>query len=158
MSEVRLARLGPEDWEEFRAVRLASLLDSPRAFGSRHDEWVDAAEERWRGRLTDVALTVVARQDDAAVGVVCGDESPTAVELISMWVAPGSRGTGLSRRLVDEVVAWAGGRAKPVFLMVRDDNVAAIRAYERAGFVDHGVPDDRPGDVPPERRMWHGTA
>ncbi len=32
----------------------------------------------------------------------------------------------------------------------------AIRAYARAGFIDHGVPKDWPDDAPPERRMWHG--
>ena len=42
--------------------------------------------------------------------------------------------------------------------MVRDDNAAAIRAYERAGFTDHGVPEDWPDDEPPERQMWHGDA
>lgn len=41
--------------------------------------------------------------------------------------------------------------------MVRDDNIGAIRAYARAGFIDHGVPEDWPTDAPPERRMWHGA-
>ena len=150
--------IGPDDWEEFRDVRLASLLDAPAAFGARHADWAGADEQRWRDRMSSVPLTVVARSSDGAVGVVCGAEAEDSVELISMWVAPEHRGTGLADRLVAEVVTWARGRGKPTGLDVRDENAAAIRAYERAGFVDHGVPDDRPDDAPRERRMWHGRS
>ena len=46
--DVDVVRLGPEDWREFRDVRLASLADSPEAFGSRYADWVDADEQHWR--------------------------------------------------------------------------------------------------------------
>lgn len=156
MQAIELVRIGPEDWCEFREVRLASLSDAPSAFGSRHADWAEAAEHRWRARLTDVAFTVVARRDGEPVGVVSGAELGQLVELISMWVAPSQRGTGLAGRLIEEVVAWASARGQRTCLMVRDDNTGAIRAYARAGFIDHGVPEDWPDDVAPERRMWHG--
>ena len=37
--------------------------------------------------------------------------------------------------------------------MVRSDNARARTAYERAGFVDLGVPPDWPSDEPAENRM-----
>lgn len=86
-----------------------------------------------------------------------GVESGQVVELISMWVAPRHRGTGLAGRLIDGVVTWATARGQQTCLMVRDDNIGAIRAYAHAGFIDHGVPRDWPADAPPERRMWHGA-
>ncbi|WP_457207005.1 GNAT family N-acetyltransferase [Nocardioides sp. P5_C9_2] len=148
-----VVRVGPDGWREFRDVRLASLADSPGAFGSRHADWVEATEERWRARLTDVPLTVVARSEAGAVGVVSGVPSPDGVELISMWVAPEHRGTGLAARLIDHVVGWATSSGRDTVLMVRDDNARAIRAYERCGFVDLGVPPDQSADQPPERLM-----
>ena len=157
MDAVEIVRIGPDDWREFREVRLASLSDAPGAFGATYADWADAAEERWRQRLTDVPFTLVARSDSGPVGVVSGAESPGAVELISMWVAPGHRGTGLAGELVAGVVAWAAGRGLPTYLMVRDDNPAAIGSYTRAGFVDLGVPADWPDDAPLERRMRHGA-
>lgn len=161
MHGIELARIGPDDWHEFREVRLAALLESPGAFGSRHEDWLGADEGRWRARLSDVPLTLVARRDGrpgGPVGVVSGADSGDGVELISLWVAPGERGSGLAGHLVDEVVSWARARGRRTFLMVRDDNDAAIRAYVRAGFVDHGVPADQPDDEPVERLMWHGDA
>lgn len=148
-------RIGPDEWREFREVRLASLADAPGAFGATYADWVDATEEQWRRRLADVPCTVVARSGTGTVGVVCGMPSVAGVELISMWVAPSHRGTGLTRRLVDRVVAWARDLGRDTFLMVRDDNPAAIRAYEKAGFVDLGVPADWAEDAPLERRMRH---
>ena len=142
ISDVRVVRLRPDDWQEFRDVRLASLADAPGAFGSRHADWVEVDEARWRSRLVDVPLTVVARVDGAPVGVVCGAPGDGEVELISMWVAPDHRGTGLARRLIDAVVAWATVRGRGTVLMVREDNAPAIEAYRRAGFVDQGVPVD----------------
>lgn len=156
MPDIDLVRIGPDDWRELRDARLAALLDAPGAFGSRHDDWVAAEEARWRARLTDVELTLLARRDGEPVGMVSGADSGQWVELISMWVAPGHRGTGLAGRLVDEVVAWARRRGRRTCLMVRDDNVGAIRCYLRAGFVDQGVSPDWPDDEPAERLMWHG--
>ncbi len=158
MAAPELVRLGPDEWQEFREVRLASLVDAPYAFGASHADWVDASEERWRSRLTDVPFTVVARGDERLVGVVSGVSSGEHVELISMWVAPDHRGTGLAGRLISEVVAWADAMGQDTVLMVRDDNAPAIRAYERAGFTDLGVPDDWPEDAPRERRMRRARA
>lgn len=146
--------IGPADWDTFRAVRLASLSESPEAFGSRYADWVDAPAERWRARLTQVPLNLVAREGTEVVGVVSGqlvDED--RVELISMWVAPAARGTGAAGRLIDRVVAWAADQGRATFLMVRTDNARARKAYERAGFVDVGVPEGWAADEPPEHLM-----
>lgn len=148
-----LVRVRADEWQTFRDVRLASLTDAPGAFGARHADWVGASEERWRSRLTDVPFTVVALSEGRGVGVVSGAPSQSQVELISMWVAPDHRGTGLSGRLIGAVVAWADSRGLDTALMVRDDNARAIRAYESAGFLDLGEPPDWPTDELPERRM-----
>ena len=157
MQETEINQVGPDDWREFREVRLASLADAPDAFGSTYAGWVDAPEEQWRARLTDVPLTLVARRDGRPVGVVSGSEATLegtdAVELISMWVSPAERGTGLAGRLIATVVSWATGQGLPTFLMVRVGNERALAAYERAGFVSTGVPEDHRVGTPPERRM-----
>jgi len=149
-------RLGPDDWKVFRDVRLRSLAEAPAAFGSRYDDWVSAPEERWRARLTDVPLTVVALDESETLGVASGtiDDDQWA-ELISMWVDPRARGTAVAHDLIGAVVEWAAEQGRSLYLMVRSDNARAIRAYEKAGFVDRGVPADWPADEPAENRMEH---
>ena len=153
MGDHVLAEIGEDDWRDFRDLRLEALAVAPAAFGSRHEDWVDAPEERWRDRLRAVPFNVLARSDGVPVGMVSATVGGDEVELISMYVAPAARGTGLAGELVGRVVAWAADQGLPTALMVRSDNARAITAYERAGFVDEGVPAGWPEDEPPENRM-----
>jgi ribosomal protein S18 acetylase RimI-like enzyme len=151
---VEIMQIGPDDWEAFRTVRLASLSEAPAAFGSRYDDWIDAPAERWTSRLTQVPLTLLAREGATVVGVVSGQlVGEEWVELISMWVAPAVRGTGVARQLIDAAADWASAQDRRTYLMVRSDNERARRSYERAGFVDKGLPDGWPAGELPERRM-----
>ena len=136
-------------------MRLASLSESPAAFGSRYDDWVDAPAERWQSRLTQVPLTLLTHEGTTVVGVVSGQlVEEKWVELISMWVAPAARGTGVAGQLIDAVAGWAAARdRRMIYLMVRSDNTRARKSYERAGFVDKGIPKGWPVDEPSERRM-----
>ena len=151
---MEIKRVGPADWESFRTVRLASLSESPAAFGSRYADWVDAPAERWQSRLTQVPLTLLACDPSEVVGVVSGQPvGEHWVELISMWVSPAVRGSGVARQLIDAVTRWAAEQNRRTYLMVRIDNDRARRAYERAGFVDTGIPEGWLVNEPPEHRM-----
>lgn len=154
--EYDLREIGPDDWEIFREVRLRSLADAPDAFGSGYDDWAAAPEARWRARMQAVPYTVIARRGSEVVGVVCGTlDGDDAVELISMWVAPETRGTGVAGALISAVVGWATAQGRSTYLMVLDSNARAIAAYGKAGFVDQGVPAGWPAGQPLERRMEH---
>ena len=156
MDEVEIARLGPGDWELFREVRLRALQDAPAAFGSRYDDWVRAPESRWRDRVGNVPLNLIARRGGAPVGMASGVyDGDDQAELISMWVDPEARGSGAFQALVDAVVEWARAAGRTTYLMVRSDNARAISAYTRAGFVDLGVPPDRDPGEPAENKMVH---
>ncbi|MBA3780324.1 MAG: GNAT family N-acetyltransferase [Nocardioides sp.] len=153
MTNIDIVRITPDDWALFRDIRLRALADAPGAFGSRFDDWVDAPESSWRSRLENVKLNLVARHGDEAVGMASGSLDGDDAALISMWVDPVARGTGTAQALIEAVVGWARGLERTTYLMVRSDNPRAIAAYERAGFVYLGVPDDHDG--PPENRMVH---
>jgi len=51
------------------------------------------------------------------------------------------------------VTRWAAEQNRRTYLMVRIDNDRARRAYERAGFVDTGIPEGWLVNEPPEHRM-----
>lgn len=57
-----------------------------------------------------------------------------------MFVKPDHRGKGVSGQLMDEMLRWAKSRGLvEVRLDVFNDNAAAMKAYEKAGFKKHLV-------------------
>ncbi len=148
-----------DDWAVWRDVRLRALTDAPEAFGSTLADWQGGndIEQRWRERFDNVAVTAVALVGGDVVGTVgamhhleieADANSPGAgsVELISMWVDPGVRGTGVGEALIDAVLDWARSEVSAdirVTLAVRRANLHARLLYERMGFVLVGPnPDD----------------
>ncbi|MEO1055292.1 MAG: GNAT family N-acetyltransferase [Actinomycetota bacterium] len=134
--------MGVSDWQEWRSLRLAALADAPDAFGSGLADWADADDDRWRARLRDVPLNVIADLDGEPVGQVSGlaVDVSGAVELISMWVAPNARGLGVGDALIDAVVSRAVGvGARRVELDVKETNRVAQRLYERHQFARVGA-------------------
>jgi GNAT superfamily N-acetyltransferase len=131
-----MRRLGPDDWRTWRAVRLAALAESPRAFSSSLAREQGYAESDWRDRLGPArGLKAVADDDAGLVGGWVPEDRGGAVELYSMWVRPEWRGKGVGDLLVDEVVAWATENGHPrVDLWVVDGNKVAERLYRRHGF------------------------
>lgn len=147
----------PDDWESWRSIRLQALTEAPYAFTSTHADWHVAPEERWRARLAlEDSQNLVAYTDGVPVGMVTGvlADRGGAAALISMYVAPPVRGSGLADALIDGVEAWARGRAATALCLdVMVDNARARRLYERHGFTVSGpVARESPND-PLELRM-----
>jgi ribosomal protein S18 acetylase RimI-like enzyme len=145
---IALHELVPDDWDRWRALRLAALAEAPYAFGSRLADWQGDgdAEARWRTRLRDIAYNMVAVLDGEPAGMISGTAG-SPVELLSLWVAPCARGRGVGDALVRAVLAWAARRDEATQLAVYEPNARAIALYERHGFVvvgeeprEHGAP------------------
>jgi ribosomal protein S18 acetylase RimI-like enzyme len=135
---VNLRTVRAHDWRLWREVRLQALREAPEAFSSTLADWEAADEQRWRQRLDEVPFNVVALSGDERIGQASGTALGTddSAELISVWVAPVARGTGVGDALVEAVCAWARqAGARAVRLSVRTANAPALRLYERTHFV-----------------------
>ncbi len=137
-------QMSPDGWERVRAVRLRALRDAPEAFGTTLEEARAMVPEIWRERLASpIAATFLATSDGKDVGLVVGADyvgRPGAAGLFSLWVSPSTRGTGVADPLVQTVIDWARSAGyERVLLDVADTNLAAVRLYERNGFVPTGV-------------------
>lgn len=144
MGDWTVERMGPEQWERVRAIRLRALAEDPDAFGTTLAEDEARPLPAWRARLEDPGVaTFVATADGADAGLATGTAyhgSGGAAGLFSMWVAPASRGRGIGGALVDAVVAWACAAGyRRLLLDVADGNLPAIRLYEGRGFAPTGV-------------------
>ncbi len=125
-----------------RRVRLEALKDAPSAFSSTFDleagrtdaEWVERAVAGSRGRDRATFFGMV---DDQVVGLVGGfrpEASSTAVEMVSMWVAPDARRSGVGAALIDSVRAWAvETEAMSIWAGVMRGNDAATTSLQLEG-------------------------
>lgn len=136
---VTVCRLVADDWQSYRAIRLAMLQESPSAVGSTHAEAASFDEPLWRQRLVD-NVVLLARLGTTPAGSVMysdyGMTDPGDCALYGMWVDPALRGAGVGRALVDAVIAQARAAGKRrIVLHIVAGNDRAGRLYERTGFV-----------------------
>jgi ribosomal protein S18 acetylase RimI-like enzyme len=126
------------DWEILKAIRLASLLDTPTAFGVSHATAAAYSDEQWRDRASNrgPAQYFLAFTDGAAIGIAAGVVgAESEFNLIAMWVRPEYRGTAVAAGLVDSIKAHAAAQGHSrVVLDVSPDNARAARFYRRQGF------------------------
>jgi ribosomal protein S18 acetylase RimI-like enzyme len=152
---VRVRRLGAEEWELLRAVRLEMIADTPMAYVESLESARAQTEGQWRSRAAYMtgpnSATFVA--DDGSDGSpLCGlmrvvvktpqdMGRPLQAMLISVYVAPPQRGTGLADELLQRSAAVAADEfgAGLLQLGVHEDNARAFAFYGRHGFTDTGV-------------------
>lgn len=140
---------------QFKSVRLTALQDSPSAFGSTFARESQLSDEDWHKRAAiwngDRSVCYIAMDEGMPCGIIAGkfdDDHPRRAEVLSMWVAPEQRRTGLGTWLVKSVQSWARELgADELRLMVTSRNSAAMRFYERCGFVFTGVTGPYPNDA-----------
>jgi len=137
-----VSRLLPQDWETYRAMRLAMLQESPRSFGRTHAQASGFDEPLWKQRLMENVVFVASVAEMPAGSATYSEHDmpgPGDCALFGLWVDPRFRGAGVARALVDAVVSQArdAGRVR-VVLHVVAGNVPAVGLYDAAGFVPTG--------------------
>ena len=154
MAEIH--RVRPDEWREWRTLRLSALAEAPYAFGSTYAREVEHSDEVWQERTSRaaesaenavfVAVTYTGEWVACAGGLIDEDE-PDSVQVISVWTAPGQRGAGLAEVTTRAVLDWASTTTAPdVRLWVTETNEAARRLYERLGFTATGRRQPLPSD------------
>lgn len=134
---MEIARLRPGEEERLRTIRLRALRDSPDAFGSTAAEVAARAPESWAEQLSALP-TFVAVSEGRDVGLVRfspDEELGDTGWLLSLWVSPAARGTGVGAALVDAVIQLAASKGLARLLLdVGDHNAPAIALYASKGF------------------------
>lgn len=143
-------RVTEDDWRLLRAVRLEMLADTPLAYLETVDDAEARSEGEWRfragrGSAGPVNLALAA-EDPVVPGrwvgfYACFVDAPGQGHVVSVYVAPSHRGSGLARQMLDEVAAWARGEAglDRLHLYVHEHNPRAAAFYRRYGFTETGA-------------------
>lgn len=158
VASVVVRRVTPADGALLREVRLRALQDTPEAFSSTYEDEAQRPQPFWDERARNASagnnlFSGLALLADEAVGLIGGfrndeDGHHADIDLVSMWVAPSHRGTGVAAALVEAVLDWArdDAAAEIVGLWVTRGNDRAQRFYERLGFVETGDVQPLPSD------------
>ncbi len=162
MSHVVLCHeLSQDEWSRLREIRLASLLESPEAFGSSYEREIAFSEKEWR-ELFNLNSYLVASIDGKDIAIMFleklrGDFGATCW-VGGCWSNPQYRGIGALRSMFDYVDSVKDQRGWQIQgLGVFIVNEYAITAYEKLGFKAMGEVQEstrRPGNF--YQRMIRG--
>lgn len=157
-----IRKLRAEEWPRYRALRLESLELAPEAFGASLASTRARPESWWIERLEAAQADpkralLFAESGDALVGMIGAypDESPGVVNVISMYVSPAARGTGIARELLRTLVAElrAAEPTTEIRLTVRPTQVPAYRLYRSFGFVPLLLAAGNPAEISPNEDL-----
>ena len=132
-------RLGMDDVDCFREIRLTALRDSPENYASTYDDWDRRTDADYRAILRTERVFAVFDGPVAVAlaGLVNEEKSKMAhrTTLAMVFVDPERRGSTAADVLMKGVIdqARADGR-KQIEAAVNAENARAIRYYKRYGF------------------------
>lgn len=143
MDSIEILSLKPEDWQQYRELRLRALKEEPQAYGSSYEENAKHAGSYWRERLEDTVRTdtqwlVFAKMDGDLVGMVgaFAEKESDNAHVIAVYVVPEARGKGVSKLLMKELLARikTNEKIKNIVVDVNPDQEAALNLYKKSGF------------------------
>jgi ribosomal protein S18 acetylase RimI-like enzyme len=149
VDEVR--RIRPDEWPQYRDLRLEALKDSPLAFVERYRDASTQADPYWqdrvaRGAAGSASSIFVALRAGRFIGKAGWFVESEVTEYVSahvvgVYVTPRARGQGVADTLMAEVLRSAREEASAarVRLFVMAINVRASAFYRRIGFVPTGA-------------------
>ncbi len=144
------------DWRSLRSLRLEALADAPTAFETTLDQALAFSDDAWRKRARGLATDqlFMAFADNQPIGMAGAvADTDGRWEIISMWVHPAHRGTGVARELVKAATDHAAcAGATRILRWVTVGNEVARSLYERMGFRATGRRQALPGKSPLEEQ------
>ena len=160
-SSVRVVDIGRDDWRQLRALRLEMLRDTPVAYLETVQRAEALGPGEWSFRAARCqhsgSLGVAAVEDDTGqwVGTMSAHlAGPAVANLVTVYVTPAHRGTGVADLLLDSVLSWAARQddVRTLALLVHEQNGRAAAFYARRGFRASGRSEPYPLD-PSQREL-----
>lgn len=148
--EAVIRTIWPNDWEEYKRLRLEWLQDTPEAFGGTYEQEIEREDREWIERLAKPdRKTMGVYVDDKLVAIMTmlqGLHFPDNTSdmnynfLAGVYTDPPYRGTGTSFKLLQSLLDYTKkySPAKRCLLCVNskqyDALIPAQKLYEKVGF------------------------
>ena len=81
----------------------------------------------------------VCEEQDTVLGYSILAMAVGEAHVLNICVAPAEQGQGIGRKMLENLIEYARGRAETMFLEVRPTNTTAIALYQDMGFNEIGV-------------------
>jgi ribosomal protein S18 acetylase RimI-like enzyme len=139
-----IRRLGIEDMEAYRAIRLESLSNHPEAFLSSAEDFAGRSDAEVQQTLRALTIFAAVLPDGSVGGIVAylqneGEKDRHRGWMLQVYVKPEHRGTGMARALCEHLIEHARNKVIQIHLGVWSDNEPAIRLYKKLGFEIYGT-------------------
>ena len=135
-ASLRIRRADRQDTDLLLPLRLAYELEEVLPAGAPPN--IPATRLSLERSLVE-RLVLVAELDDAVVGTAATNARAFNRDQVGgVYVVPALRGGGIGTRIVAELGALLRKENRGAVLFVKNDNIPAIRAYERIGFLAGG--------------------
>lgn len=140
-------RIAADQGAVLRELRTASLRDAPYAFGDSLEDALsadaavfDAAAARHADSHTATSFILYTEGHPAGLIGANFESAPARRAFVfALWVAPAVRHLRGGELLVNAAIEWLVSEgAAQVYAWVTDNNITAMRFYERLGFVATG--------------------
>jgi len=140
-------RIAADQGAVLRELRTASLRDAPYAFGDSLEDALsadaavfDAAAARHADSHTATSFILYTEGHPAGLIGANFESAPARRAFVfALWVAPAVRHLRGGELLLNAAIEWLVSEgAVQVYAWVTDNNITAMRFYERLGFVATG--------------------
>lgn len=148
--EVVIRVLNENDLNESKKIRLESLKNSPKNFGSSYEDERLFTNDIWEDRLSNEnAISIGAFFESKIVGIVTlvinkRLKTKHTAEIHGMYVSVDFQLKGIGFKLMNSLIKHSKdlGSIEQLTLSVEKENKKAIKLYEKSGFTKFAeVPD-----------------
>lgn len=144
VEDVRITRLDPDAWQDFKGLRLEALANAPQAFEASFNDLRAKPDTYWTDRLQDAAerrgsWLLFAKREERLVGMVGAliDEERHVANITAVFVAEEARGQGIGTDLMSALLRELrqDRTIQRLRLYVNKSQAAAVHLYHRCGFL-----------------------
>ena len=143
VEDIRITRLDPGAWQDFKGLRLEALATTPHAFEASYDDLCTKPDTYWTDRLEAAAekrgsWLLFAKREQRLVGMVGAlkDEERHVANITAVFVAEEARGQGIGTDLMSALLRELrqDRTIQRLRLYVNKSQTAAVHLYHRCGF------------------------
>lgn len=148
--ELQINKFLPEQWREYKNLRLISLQDEPSAFGSSYEKESKFTDEKWKERLRDEKNKILFyRENNILVGMIVARLTDNNIAyIIGVYVIKNARRKGIAKKLMEYLIKelLIYSNIKILKLSVNANQTPALTLYKNFNFKIIGKEKTKMGD------------